>query len=102
VQADGIALHEHGLEGLDAHAVQRGRAVEQHRVVLDDLLEDVPDLLVLALQHLLGGLDRVREPELLEPAPMMKRLVQLQRDDLGQAALVQVQLGATTMTERAL
>ena len=59
---------------------------------LDDLLEDVPDLLVAALEHLLGGLDRVGEAELLEAADD-ERLEELQRDLLGQAALVQLQLG---------
>ena len=56
---DGVAFDQHRLEGLDAHAVQRRGAVEQHRVVVDHLFEDVPDLLVLALEHLLGALDGV-------------------------------------------
>ena len=55
----------------------------------DHLLEDVPHLLVLALEHLLGRLDRVGVAELLEPADD-ERLEQLQRDLLGQAALVQL------------
>ena len=57
VQLDRLALDEHGLEGLDAQAVQRGGAVEQHRVLADDLLEDVPDLGALLLHQLLGALD---------------------------------------------
>ena len=44
VDLDGLAFHQHRLEGLDAQAVQRGSAVQQHRVVLDDLFQDVPDL----------------------------------------------------------
>ncbi len=44
VQADRVALDEHRLERLDAHAVERRRAVQQDRVVLDHLFEDVPDL----------------------------------------------------------
>ena len=44
---------------------------------------------VLALEHLLGRLDRVGVAELLEPADD-ERLEQLQRDLLGQAALVQL------------
>ncbi len=92
VQLDGVALDQHRLEGLDAHAVQRRRAVQQHRMLVDDLFEDVPDLLVAALEHALGALDRVGEPVLLELADD-ERLVQLQRDLLGQPALVQLQLG---------
>jgi hypothetical protein len=44
VDADGLALDEHRLEGLDGEAVEGGGAVEQHRVALGDLLEDVPHL----------------------------------------------------------
>ena len=42
VDLDGLALDQLRLEGLDAEAVQRGRPVEQHRVLGDDLFEDVP------------------------------------------------------------
>ena len=93
VDADGVAFDQHRLERLDAHAVQRRGAVEQHRVVVDHLFEDVPDLVVLALEHLLGRLDRVGVAQLLEPADD-ERLEQLQRDLLGQAALVQLELRA--------
>src|SRR5215217_6851199 len=34
VDLDGLALHEHGLERLDAEAVERRRAVQEHRVLL--------------------------------------------------------------------
>ena len=44
VDLDRLALDEDRLEGLDAEAVQRRRAVQQHRVLGDDLLEDVPDV----------------------------------------------------------
>ena len=89
VDADGVAFDQHRLERLDAHAVQRRGAIQQHRVVLDHLFENVPDLVVLALEHLLGRLDRVGVAELLEPADD-ERLEQFQRDLLGQAALVQL------------
>ncbi len=88
---DGVALDEGRLESLDAHAVQRRRPVQQHGVLLDHLLEDVPDLLGLALEHLLGALDRVGQAELLQ-APDDEGLVELQRDLLGQPALVQLEL----------
>ena len=44
VQLDGLALDELRLERLDAETVQRGRAVQQHGALADDLLEHVPDL----------------------------------------------------------
>ena len=90
MELDGVAFHEHRLERLDAHAVQRRSAIEQHRVIADHLFEDIPHLIVLALEHLLGALDRVGVAELLEPADD-ERLVQLQRDLLRQAALVQLE-----------
>ena len=43
VNLDGLAFHQHRLESLDAEAVQRGSAVEQNGMVLDDLFEDVPN-----------------------------------------------------------
>ena len=91
MQLDGVAFDQHRLERLDAHAVQRRGTVQQHGMVLDHLFEDVPDLLVLPLQHLLGALDRVGVAEFLQPADD-ERLVQFQGDLLGQAALVQPQV----------
>ncbi len=44
VDLDGVALDELWHERLDAEPVERGRAVQEDRVVLDDLLEDVPHL----------------------------------------------------------
>ena len=56
VQLDGLALDEHRLERLDAEAVERRRAVQENRVLADDLFEDVPDLGTLLLHHLLRDL----------------------------------------------
>ena len=70
-----------------------GRAVEQHRVLADDLLEHVPDRALLALDHALGLLDGARQALGVQPR-VDERLEQLQRHLLGQAALVQLQLRA--------
>ena len=43
VQLDRLTFDQHRLERLDAEAVQRRRAVQQNRVLADDLFEDVPD-----------------------------------------------------------
>ena len=55
VDLDGLALDQLRLEGLDAQAVQRRCAVQQHRVLGDDLLEHVPDDRAGALDHALGA-----------------------------------------------
>ena len=90
VQLDGLALDEHRLERLDAEAVQRRRAVQQHRVLADDLFEDVPDLGTLLLHHLLRALDGVDVAALFELV-VDERLEQLERHLLRQTALVQLE-----------
>ena len=90
VKLDRRPLHEHRLEGLDAQAVQRGCAVEQHRAVLDHLFQDVPDLWLRALHDALGALDVVRQPAAHQRVHD-EGLEQLQRHLLRQPALVQPQ-----------
>ena len=90
VHLDRLALDQHRLERLDAETVQRRRAVEQHRVLVDDLLEDVPDLGDHRVDHLLGGLDVLRRLA-LDEASHDERLEQLQRHQLRKPALVQAQ-----------
>ena len=90
VDLDGLALDQHRLEGLDAEAVQRRRPVQQHRVLLDDVLEHVPHLRAAALDHALGRLDVLGQLE-VDEALHDERLEQLERHQLGQAALVQLQ-----------
>ena len=90
VDLDGLALDEHGLEGLDAEAVQGGGTVEEHGVLLDDVLEDVPHLRATPLDHALGRLD------VLGQLPVDERLhdeglEELERHQLGQAALVELE-----------
>src|ERR687893_87932 len=75
------------------NAVQRRGAVEQHRVVLDDLLEDIPDFRPHALDDALGALDVVGEA-LLDELAHDERLEQLERHLLGQPALVELELRA--------
>ena len=66
----------------------------------DHLVEDVPDLRALLLDELLRLLDGRGQTLGLEPR-VDERLEQLQRHLLGQAALVQLQLGGRSrMTER--
>ena len=88
-----LALDQHRLEGLQAEAVERRRSVEQHRVLLDDLLEHVPHLGDHRVDHLLGRLDVLHRLALDEPGHD-ERLEQLERHQLGQSALMDSQLGA--------
>ncbi len=90
VDLDGLALDQHGLEGLDAEAVQRGRPVQQDRVLLDDLLEHVPHLRAPTLDHALGRLDVLGQLGVDQPLHD-EGLEQLEGHELGQAALVQLE-----------
>ncbi len=89
---DRVALDQRRFERLDPHPVQGRGTVQQHRVVGDHLVQNVPDVLVLSFQHPLGTLDRVGMPQFLQ-ATNHERLEQLQSNLLRQTALVQLQLG---------
>ena len=93
VDLDGLALDQDGLESLDAEPVERRRAVQEHRMLRDDLLEDVPHFRPLLLDELLGGLDGRGDAALLELAED-ERLEELERHLLRQAALVELQVRA--------
>ncbi len=83
VKLDGLAFDEDGLERLDAEAVERRGAVQENRVLADDLFEDVPDLGALLLHHLLRALDGVDVAALFELV-VDERLEELERH-LGSA-----------------
>ena len=92
MELDRLAFDQHRLERLDAEAMQRRCAVEQHRMLADDVIEDVPNVLALFLDHLLGALDG-RDVALFFELVVDERLEQLERHLLGQSALMQAQLG---------
>ena len=92
MQLDGLAFDQDRLERLDAEAMQRRRAVEQHRMLADDVIEDVPNFLAFFFDHLLGALDG-RDVALFFELVVDERLEQLERHLLGQSALMQAQLG---------
>ena len=68
-----------------------GARFEQHRMLADDLVEDIPDLRLFLLDQLLGLLDGRGVALGVEPR-VDERLEQLERHLLRQAALVQLQL----------
>ena len=93
MNADGLAFHQRGLEGLNAQAVQRGRAVEQHGMFANHVFEDVPDDGFLLLDHLLGLLDGGAMAGGFELV-IDERLEELEGHLLRQTALVQAQFRA--------
>src|SRR5882724_8005886 len=93
MDADRLALHQHRLERLNAQPVQRGRAVQEHRVILDDFFQNLIHLRRLLFDDLLRPLDRLGDP-LLHQLVDDEGLEQLDRHRLGEPALVQPQLRA--------
>src|SRR5438067_3419572 len=89
---DGLPFDEERLEGLDAETVKRRRAVQQNRMLLDDLFERIPHFDGLQLDHLFGGFDRADQALLLETV-VDERLKELEGHLLRQTALVQLQFG---------
>ena len=91
VQLDGLTLDELRLERLDTQTVKRRSTVEEHGMALHDVLEDVPDDGLAAVDNLLGrlhGLDDAALDELADD----ERLVELGSHELRQTALVHVEL----------
>ena len=90
VQLDGLAFDQQRLERLDTQTVQSWGTVQQHRVLADDVGEEIPDFRGFALDHLLGGLDGAGVTGGLQLG-VDERLEQLKRHLLRQTALVQTQ-----------
>ena len=93
MQVDRFAFDQDRLEGLNAETMERRCAVEQHRMLANDFVENVPDFRTNAFDHALRALDVVRlaaVDELLHH----ERLEELERHLFGQAALVQLQVRA--------
>src|SRR5690606_11672722 len=93
VQLDRLAFDQLRFERLNAEAVQGRRAVQQNRVLADDLVENVPDFRALFLNKLLRLLDRRREA-LGVKTRIDERLEQLERHLLRQTAFMQLQFRA--------
>ena len=56
VYLKGIPVNQHGLEGLNAEAMQRRSTVQQHRAFLDHIIERIPDLRAISLNQAPGAL----------------------------------------------
>ena len=90
VQADRLALDQLRLKRLNTEAVQRWCAVEQHRVLLNNLFQNVPHFGALTINQALRGLDVLSDLQINE-ALLYERLEQLECHDLGQTTLVQLE-----------
>ena len=90
MELDRLALYKDRLKGLNAETVQRRRTVEHHRMFLDDLLQNIPDLTLLLFHHLFGALDIVREA-VFHQFLHDKGLEKLDRHLLGETALINLQ-----------
>ena len=91
VKLDRLAFHQDRLEGLDSQTMQGRRTVQHDRMLLDDLLEDVPHLVVQLLHHLLRALDVVGST-VCHQFLHYERFEQLDRHLLGKTALIDLQL----------
>src|SRR5437667_5204765 len=91
VDLDRLALDQDGFEGLNSKTMKSRSTVEEDRVLLDDVLENIPDLGPLLLDELLRRLDRGRDPSLLE-LPEDEGLEELERHLLRQTALMELEV----------
>ena len=89
---DGLALDQDRLEGLDAEAMQGGSAVQENRMLGDDLIEVIPHFRMLLFDLFLRGLDRADLALALELG-VHERLEEFEGHLLRQTALVQLQFG---------
>jgi len=92
VKLNGLTLDEFRLECHHRKTVERGSTVEEHRVTLHDILEDVPNDGFAAIDDLLGTLHGLYDTALNELAND-ERLVKLCRHQLRETALANLQLG---------
>src|SRR5437867_11367790 len=90
---DGLAFHQDRLGGLNTQTMEGRRPIEKNRVLLDDVLEDVPNFRAFLFNKLFSGLDGRRNAALFE-LPQDERLEELEGHFLRQAALVQLEVRA--------
>src|SRR2546422_7518462 len=91
VNLDGLAFDEDRFESLDPQTMKGRSPIEENRVLLDDVFEDVPDLGTFLFHELLGRLDRRRDAAFLQLS-QNKGLEEVEGHLLGQAALVQLEV----------
>ena len=90
MQVDGVSFYQGRLKSLNPHAVQSWSTIQQHGMIGDYLLEDIPDFFVFPFQHFLGRFDGIGMTQLFESSND-ERLVEFQCDFLWQPALMKFQ-----------
>jgi len=93
VQLDCLAFNQLRLEGLDTQPVKCWCTVQQHRVTLENVLEDIPDNRILAVNDLLRALYSLDDAAFNELADH-KRLVELGCHILRDTCLVKPEFRA--------
>src|ERR1041384_1734639 len=93
VDLDRFAFHQDWVERLNSQAVQSWSAVQKHRMVFNDLFQDVPNNRLLLLHHFLRLLDGRAVAGLFEPV-INEWLEKFQSHLLRQSTLVELELGA--------
>ena len=91
MQLDCASLDKYRLESLNRQSVERRSAVQKDRMLLDDVLESVPDSDIDLLDFLLRVLDVGRLLGLDEPLHD-ERLEELERHLLRETALIDLQV----------
>ena len=91
MQLDSLTLNQLWLEGLNTQTVKCWCTVEQNGVTLHDVLKDIPDNRLAAINNLLSTLHSLHDTALNELADN-ERLIELCSHQLWQTALTHLQL----------
>ncbi len=86
VQTNRLAFHEHRFKRLNRQTVQRRRTVQEDGFILRHFFKNIPDLFVVALNHLTRRTNRVANAKVFQTAND-ERLEQTKRHLLRNAAL---------------
>ena len=92
MQANGLAFHQYRFKCLNTQPVQGWRTVQHDRVLMNHFGQNIPYFRNTLLDQLFGCLDGIGQAAQFQLV-VDKRLEQLQRHLLGQAALMQFQIG---------
>src|SRR5690606_7359656 len=90
---NGLAFDQHRLKRLNTQAVQRWSTVEHDGMLTNDFFENIPDHGLLAFDQLLGCLDGGSQAHHFKTVED-EGLEQFERHQLGQTALMQLELRA--------
>ena len=82
-----VTFDQNRLKRLDAHPVKSRRSVKQHRMLMDNFFENIPDMVVAPFNHSLGAFDSISQTVLFELANN-KGLIKLQGYLLWQSTLM--------------